>query len=31
MLWGYDGWFWASVVLGTLSCLICLVQALRGR
>lgn len=31
MLWGYDGWFWASVVIGTLSCLVCLVQALRGR
>lgn len=31
MLWGYDGWFWASVVLGALSCLVCVVQALRGR
>ena len=31
MLWGYDGWFWASVVLGALSCVICLVQAARGR
>ena len=31
MLWGYDGWFWASVVLGALSCMICLVQAARGR
>ena len=31
MLWGYDGWFWASVVIGTLSCLICLVQFFRGR
>jgi len=31
MLWGYDGWFWAAVVLGVLSCVVCLVQALRGR
>ena len=31
MLWGYDGWFWASAVLGALSCLVCVVQALRGR
>lgn len=31
MLWGYDGWFWACAVLGTLSFLICVVQALRGR
>ena len=30
MLWGYDGWFWAAVVLGVLSCVVCLVQALRG-
>lgn len=31
MLWGYDGWFWASVLLGTLSFLVCVFQALRGR
>lgn len=31
MLWGYDGWFWACVVIGALSFLICVVQALRGR
>ena len=31
MLWGCDGWFWAAVVLGSLSCVLCLVQALRGR
>lgn len=31
MLWGYDGWFWASVVLGALSFLVCAVQALRGK
>lgn len=31
MLWGYDGWFWASVVLGTVSTLVCVVQALRRR
>jgi hypothetical protein len=31
MLWGYDGWFWASVVLGGLSTLICAVEALRKR
>lgn len=31
MLWGYDGWFWVSVVLGTLSCVVCVVQAVRGK
>lgn len=31
MLWGYDGWFWASVMLGTASFLVCVVQALRGK
>jgi hypothetical protein len=31
MLWGYDAWFWASVVLGALSFLLCAAQAVRGR
>lgn len=31
MLWGYDGWFWASVVLGALSLLVCSFEAARGR
>lgn len=31
MLWGYDGWFWVSVVLGALSCVVCVVQAVRGK
>ncbi|MDO4254966.1 MAG: hypothetical protein Q4C81_07465 [Kocuria sp.] len=31
MLWGYDGWFWVSVLLGGLSCMVCVIQATRGR
>ena len=31
MIAGYDLWFWATLVLGGLSCLICLVQFLRGK
>lgn len=31
MIAGFDGWFWASAILGAISCLICVIQAIRGR